>query len=81
MEIRRAIVLAVVWLCRIGGAIFCVAGVGCFVTARTERSMVPVLFGIVAIAFGAVVASVRATRGGGVEYGIFQLRRRGDGSD
>jgi hypothetical protein len=63
-----------IWLTRIGGAVFALLGVGFFVSAWQERSWAPILFGILAIAIGIVVLSFRIGPDGRPEYRL--LRRK-----
>ena len=71
----RIIVTVVMWLARVGGAIFAVAGLGFFVSAWVERSVGLVAMGVITIAFGLFIMSIRATPTGSLEYGLFRSRR------
>ena len=70
------ILLPVIWLTRIGGALFVLGGIGFFVLAWNDRSVIPFLMGFVPLAFGVVCMSVRRTQEGGLEYGLFRRSRR-----
>ena len=75
MEYRRTIVSIVMWLTRVFGAVFVVAGLSCFVSAWMERTLDLIWLGIPIIAFGVFTMSVRASPTGDLEYGL--LKRRG----
>lgn len=57
------------------GAVFAAVGLGFFSLAWSDRSIVPVAMGLVTVAFGVFMMSIRATLDGGLEYGLFRLRR------
>jgi len=63
------------WLTRVAGAAITVCGISVFVLAWAERSVTPVVMGVITIGIGLVVASIRDTSNGGLEYGLFRPRR------
>ena len=65
----------VMWLTRAGGAAFALGGIGFFVSAWQARSFGFVLMGIVALAVGAFLMSIRAAPGDRLEYGLFRRDR------
>jgi cadmium resistance protein CadD (predicted permease) len=67
--------LLILWLTRLGGALFLVVGLGFFVVAFVDRSLVPVLMGLFPVAFGLVAISTRMRSDGtNFEYGLFHRR-------
>jgi hypothetical protein len=66
----------VLWLTRIAGAAVVIAGLGFFITAVVERSMVPVAMGLVTVTFGVVIASIHAPSPDRLEYRLLRLKRR-----
>jgi hypothetical protein len=76
VKLRQVIVWLVMWLTRLAGAIFVFFGLDCFVTAWQERAASLVVMGIITIAFGAVMLSIRIVSGHRLQYGLFRPRRR-----
>ena len=75
MKTRQAFILIVLWGTRILGALFVVGGLGFFVTAWVEHSLIPIAMGVITVGFGIWGASVRATSTGGLDYRLFRPRR------
>jgi hypothetical protein len=76
MKSRRIIIWLVMWLTRLGGATFVLAGLGFFVTAWQDRAVVPIVMGIITIAIGAVLTSIKVVPGDRMEYGLLRPKRR-----
>jgi hypothetical protein len=75
-KLKRANIRIVLWLTRIAGVVVVIAGLGFFVTAVVERSLVPVAMGLVTIIFGAVIISIHAPSPDRLEYKLLRLWRR-----
>jgi uncharacterized membrane protein YwaF len=71
----RSLSLVIIWLTRIGGAIVSICGISFFVLAWAERSIAPVVMGVITVGLGLVVASIRCTPNGNIEYGLFRSRK------
>ena len=69
------ILLSVLWLTRIGGAVFALGGLGFFVVAWQDGTFAPVAMGLATLAFGIVCMSIRRTQEGGLEYGLENAMR------
>ena len=74
--LKRANIRIVLWLTRIAGVVVIIAGLGFFVTAVVERSLVPVAMGLVTITFGTVIISIHAPSPDRLEYKLLRLRRK-----
>lgn len=72
----RANIQVVMWLTRVAGVAFVIAGLGFFIAAIVERSVVPVAMGLPTIAFGMVAASIHAPSPDRLEYKLLRLRRK-----
>jgi hypothetical protein len=66
--------LIIIWLARVGGAVITVCGLGFFVLAWADRSIAPVVMGLITIIVGLIIVSIRSTSNGGIEYGLFRRR-------
>jgi xanthine/uracil permease len=75
MKPWRGFLSVTIWLTRVAGAAITVCGISFFVLAWAERSVTPVVMGVITIGIGLVVASIRDTSNGGLEYGLFRPRR------
>ena len=75
-KLKRANIRIVLWLTRIAGVVVIIAGLGFFVTAVVERSLVPVAMGLVTITFGTVITSIHAPSPDRLEYKLLRLRRK-----
>jgi hypothetical protein len=75
-KLKRANIRIVLWLTRIAGVVVIIAGLGFFVTAVVERSLVPVAMGLVTITFGTVIISIHAPSPDRLEYKLLRLRRK-----
>jgi multidrug efflux pump subunit AcrA (membrane-fusion protein) len=71
MKPWRSFLLVIIWLTRIAGAVITVCGISFFVLAWAERSVTPVVMGLITVGIGFVVISIRATATGRLEYGLF----------
>ena len=60
IKLKRLVIQIVLWLTRIAGAVFVIGGIGFFVTAWMDKSLIPVIMGSITIAFGVVIASIHA---------------------
>ena len=72
---KQAMIILILWLTRIGGAIFTIGGLGFFILAWVDHTVVPAAMGTVVIAFGLFITSIRMTPDGGLEYGLYRSRR------
>jgi xanthine/uracil permease len=70
MKPWRSFLPVTVWLTRVGGAVITVCGISFFVLAWAERSIAPVVMGVIAVGIGLVIDSIRGTSNGGLEYGL-----------
>lgn len=75
MTARQTIIRLVMWLTRIGGGVFALLGMGFFVAAWRDRSIGLVLMGIIVIAVGTALISIRLAPGDRLEYGLFRRNR------
>jgi xanthine/uracil permease len=74
MKSWPSVLLVIIWLTRIGGAVIAICGISFFVLAWVERSLSPVVMGVITLGIGLVVISIRGTSNGGIEYGLFRPR-------
>jgi hypothetical protein len=75
-KLKRANIRIVLWLTRIAGVVVIIAGLGFFVTAVVERSLVPVAMGLVTITLGTIIISIHAPSPDRLEYKLLRLWRR-----
>jgi hypothetical protein len=75
-KLIRTNIQIVMWLTRVAGVVFVIAGLAFFILAIAEKSMVPVAMGLLTIAFGLVAASVHAPSPDRLEYKLLRLRRK-----
>lgn len=68
-------VYGAMWLTRVAGGVFALFGFGFFVSAWQAKSFAFVVPGLLFIAFGVACVSIRPTRNGGLEYGLFRAKR------
>lgn len=75
-KLRQIVIWLVMWLTRTAGVIFVLVGLGFFVTAWNAWAIPPVLMGVITIAIGVVMISIRVVPGQRMQYGLFRPRRR-----
>jgi glucose uptake protein GlcU len=66
----------VVWFTRAAGAVFVLGGLGFFVAAWTERSLVLVVLGIITGVIGAVLISVAVSQDHRIVYRLLRWTRQ-----
>ena len=71
----RSFSLVIIWLTRIGGAVITVCGISFLVLAWAERSIAPVVMGVITVGIGLVIISIRGTPNGNIEYGLFRSEK------
>jgi hypothetical protein len=76
IKLKRANIKIVLRLTRIAGVAIVIAGLGFFVAALIEKSVVPVAMGLVTITFGVVIVSIHAPSPDRLEYRLLRLKRR-----
>jgi O-antigen ligase len=75
MTYRQMLLWLIMWLTRVGAGVFVLGGLGFFVSAWQARSVGLVVMGVIAIAVGTFLISIRAAPGDRLEYGLFRRRR------
>ena len=69
------ILIAVIWLTRIGGFVFALSGLWFLVLAWQAGSLGPLAMGVGTLAFGIFCMSARRTQEGGFEYALLRKAR------